>query len=134
MQRPTGVVVLAVLYWLSAACLIVVGCALAIGLAAFSHLAAGVPGVFAGVGMIGGIVLIGGGAMSGFLGYSLYQLQEWARVTTIVLVAIGFAGALFGFFHPIGIGRISSLVRMAIDAFIIWYLVQPTIVGIFRRA
>jgi hypothetical protein len=134
MQRPTGVVVLAVLYWLTAVGLIFLGCALAVGLTAASHLATGVPAALAGVGMIGGIVLLGFGAITGFVGYGLFQLQEWARVTTIVFAALGFAVAIFGFFHPIGIARISSLVRMAVDAFIIWYLVQPTIVGIFRRA
>jgi hypothetical protein len=134
MQRPTGVVVLAVLYWLTAVGLIFVGCALAVGLTAVSHLATGGPAALAGVGMIGGIVLLGFGAITGFIGYGLFQLQEWARVTTIVFAALGFAAAIFGFFHPIGIARISSLVRMAVDAFIIWYLVQPTIVGIFRRA
>jgi hypothetical protein len=134
MQRPAGVVVLAILYWVAAFFLILVGCALAIGLSIFGGMMSGMPTVLAGVGVIGGIVLLGLGGASAAVGYGLFQMQEWARITTIVITAIGFAGALFGFVHPIGIGRISSLVRMGIDAFIIWYLVQPQTAMVFRRA
>jgi uncharacterized membrane protein (DUF2068 family) len=134
MERPTGVVILAVLYWLAAFCLVMFGFALAVGLTIFSGMMAGVPTVLAGVGMIGGIVVLGFGAASAFIGYGLFQLQEWARVTSIVIAAIGLLGALYGFFHPVGFARLSALVRMAFDAFIIWYLVQPQIVGSFRRA
>jgi hypothetical protein len=134
MQRPIGIVVLAVLYWLAAFCLVMVGFALAVGLTIFSGMRTGMPTFLPGIGMIGGIVALGFGAASAFIGYGLFELQEWARVTSIVLAAIGFLGALFGFFHPIGVARFSSLVRMALDAFIIWYLVQPQIVGVFRRA
>jgi hypothetical protein len=107
---------------------------MAIGFTAFSGMMAGMSSVLAGFGAIGGIVFLGFGAVIALIGYSLYQLQEWARVATIVLVALSFAGAIFGVIHPIGIGRISSLVRMGIDAYIIWYLVQPQIVACFRRA
>jgi hypothetical protein len=134
MQRPTGVVILAALYWLAAFCLIMIGFALAVGLTIFSGMRTGMPTFLAGIGMIGGIVLAGFGAASAFIGYGLFQLQEWARITSIVIAAIGFMGALFGFFHPVGFARLSALVRMAVDAFIIWYLVQPAIVGVFRRA
>jgi hypothetical protein len=133
-QRPAGVVVIAILYWLSAFCLLLLGAIMAIGFTAFSGMMAGMSSLLAGFGAIGGIFLLGFGAVIAFIGYSLFQLQEWARITTIVLVAISFAGAIFGILHPIGIGRISSIVRMAIDAYIIWYLVQPQIVGCFRRA
>ena len=134
MQRPTGVVIIAVLYWLSAFCLILFGAVMAIGFTAFSAMMAGLPSFLGGLGVIGGIFLLGFGAAMALIGYCLFQLQEWARVTTIVLVALSFAGAIFGIVHPIGIGRISSVIRMAIDGFIIWYLVQPQVALAFRRA
>jgi hypothetical protein len=133
-QRPTGVVVIAVLYWLSAFCLILLGAGMVIGFGVFAEMMARMQPWMAGLGAIAGIVMLGFGAAMCAIGYGLFQLQEWARVTTIVLVAISFAGAIFGILHPIGMGRISSVIRMAIDGFIIWYLVQPQVVGCFRRA
>jgi hypothetical protein len=133
-QRPPGVVVVAVLYWLSAFVLIVLGCIMAIGFTAFGGMATGMVSMFAGFGVIGGILLLGFGTVMALIGYSLFQLQEWARITTIVLVALSFAGAVFGLLHPIGVGVLASLVRMAIDAVIIWYLVQPQVSAAFRRA
>jgi hypothetical protein len=133
-QRPTGVIILAVLYWLSAFCLLLIGAVMAVGFTAFSGMAAGMASLFVGFGVIGGIVLLGLGAAMALVGYGLFQLQEWARITTIVLFAIGFAGGLFGLIHPIGFGRISASIRMALDGLILWYLVQPQIGRVFRRA
>jgi hypothetical protein len=107
---------------------------MAIGFGVFAEMMARMQPWMAGLGTIAGIVMLGLGAALALIGYNLFQLQEWARVTTIVLVALSFAGAIFGLLHPIGIGRISSVIRMAIDGFIIWYLVQPQVVGCFRRA
>jgi uncharacterized membrane protein (DUF2068 family) len=134
MQRPTGVVIISVFYWLSAFCLILLGGIMAIGFTAFSARMAGMSSLLAGFGVIGGIVLLGLGLACAVIGYCLFQLQEWARVTTIIFVAISFAGAIYGIMHPIGIGRVSSVFRMAFDVVIIWYLVQPQVIGSFRRA
>ncbi len=134
MERPTGVVVISVLYWLSAFTLVVMGCIMAVGFTAFGSVASGMMSMFAGFGVIGGIVLIGFGAVLAFLGYSLFQLNEWARITTIVLVALGFVAAVLSFFGFGGYARISSLFRMAIDAVVIWYLIQPQVSGVFQRS
>jgi hypothetical protein len=134
MQRPTGVVVIAVLYWLSAFMLLILGAVMAIGFTAFGGMMTGMNSLLAGFGVIGGIVLLGIGAAMAFVGYSLFQLQEWARIVTIVLVGLGFVMGIFGIIHPIGVGRFSSIIRMAIDGFIIWYLVQPQVSVAFRRA
>ncbi len=134
MQRPAGVVVIAVLYWLSAFTLLVMGVIMAVGFTAFGSVATGMMSMFAGFGVIGGIVLLGFGVVLAFIGYSVFQLQEWARITTIVLVALGFAAAVLAFFSFGGGARISSLFRMAIDAVIIWYLMQPQVSGVFRRS
>lgn len=134
MQRPGGVIAIAILYWLSAFTLLLVGIIMAVGFTAFGSVAQGMMGLFAGFGVIGGIVLLGLGAVLAFLGYSVFQLQEWARITTIVLVALGFGAAVLSFFNFGGGARISSLFRMAIDAVIIWYLVQPQVSAAFRRS
>lgn len=105
-----------------------------VGFTAFGSMAQGMMGLFAGFGVIGGIVLLGFGAVLAFLGYSVFQLQEWARITTIVLVALGFGAAVLSFFNLGSGARISSLFRMAIDAVIIWYLVQPQVSATFRRS
>ena len=106
---------------------------MAVGFTAFGSAVQGMMGLFAGFGVIGGIVLLGLGTVIAFIGYSLFQMQEWARVTTIVLVALGFAAATFALFGFHGGARISAMFRMAIDAVIIWYLVQPQVSGAFRR-
>ena len=134
MQRPAGVVVIAVLYWLSAFTLLLMGIVMAVGFTAFGSMATGMMSMFAGFGVIGGIVLLGLGAVIAFIGYSLFQLQEWARVTTIVLVALGFVAATVALIGFYGGARISALFRMAVDAVIIWYLVQPQVSGAFRRS
>ena len=134
MQRPTGVVVIAILYWLSACTSLLMGIVMAVGFTAFGSVATGMMSMFAGFGVIGGIVLLGFGAVLAFLGYSLFQLNEWARVTTIVLVALGFIAAVSALISFGGGARISALFRMAIDAVIIWYLVQPQVSGAFRRS
>lgn len=134
MQRPAGVVVIAVLYWLSAFTLLLMGIVMAVGFTAFGSMATGMMSMFAGFGVIGGIVLLGLGAVIAFIGYSLFQLQEWARVTTIVLVALGFVAATVALIGFHGGARISALFRMAVDAVIIWYLIQPQVSGAFRRS
>ena len=134
MPRPTGVTVISILYWISACFLVLMGIIMAVGFTAFGGMMSGMNSLLAGFGVIGGIVLLGIGAALAFIGYSLFQLQEWSRIVTIVLVGLGFMMGVFGIMHPIGVGRVSSIIRMAIDGFIIWYLVQPQVSVAFRRA
>jgi hypothetical protein len=134
MQRPAGVIILAVLYWLSAFGLFVGGIILAVGFTAFGTMSTGMMSAFAGLGVIGGVLLIGFGAVAAFIGYGLIQLQEWARITTLVLVGIGLLMGFIGLVSPFGFGRLSSIVRIAIDGFILWYLLQPQVRASFRRA
>jgi hypothetical protein len=134
MRRPVGVLILAILYWVGACGLLLGGIALAVGLSVAGRMATGMPSPLAGVGVIGGIVMMGLGAVMAFVGYGMFQMFEWARITTIVLAGLGLVAAVFGFIHPFAVSRFSLIVRIAIDGFIIWYLVQPGIVAMFRRA
>ncbi|HWR14399.1 MAG TPA: hypothetical protein VN577_06200 [Terriglobales bacterium] len=132
MNRPPGVVVIAVLYWIGAFFLLFVGGVLLIGFTAFGAMAQGMQTIVAGLGSIGGILLLGFGAILAFIGYSLFQLKEWARITAIVFSGIAILAAVLSFISPIGMGMISRVFRLAVNAVIVWYLVQPQIKAAFR--
>ena len=135
MQKPPGIVILAVLCWISAAFLLLPAMALFFG---FSFLAAlvgqqfGPLAAFAGVAAGAFFVIMA--LVTAVVGWGLWTLQEWARILTIALQAIGLVlGILtiFGWIHPFGI--FFRLVRIAIHGVIIWYLMQPDVVAAFHQ-
>jgi uncharacterized membrane protein (DUF2068 family) len=135
MQKPTGVVILAILCWASAALLLLPSLALFFGssfIAAIVGRQFGPIAAFAGV--AAGAFLLVMGVITAVIGWGLWTLQEWARILTIIFQGIGLALSvltLFGWFHPFGI--FFRLVRISIHGLIIWYLVQPEVVAAFRR-
>lgn len=137
MQKPTGVVILAILSWIFAAFLLIPALALLLGssfIAAMIGNQFGPIAAFAGV--IGGAIFLFIALVTAVIAWGLWTLQEWARILTIILQGIGLAVsilALFAlaFFHPIGM--IFRLVRITIHGLIIWYLMQPEVVAAFKR-
>jgi uncharacterized membrane protein (DUF2068 family) len=130
-QKPGGVVVLAVFYFLGAAFLLC-GTLLAVGIsvAGLSLRHAGPMMLLAGVGVVGGTVLAIFAALAVLIGWGLWTLRNWARVVAIVLAAGGILVALPGLFamgvmHWGMMGWGGSLFRLAINGLIIWYLLQP---------
>jgi hypothetical protein len=133
MNRPTGVTVIAVLYFLGAAFCVCLAIVFAVGgglATAFLPPDTQIPrGVAAAAGALGAIVFFIGGAIAVVIAMGLLNLKEWARIVAIVFACLGLLGAAFALirFHPFG------LIRAAINGWILWYLLQPQVVATFRR-
>jgi len=132
MNRPQGVTVIAVLYFLGAAFFGCLGLAFLLGggmmataIARHTGISAAVIG---GLGIVGFVVMLCLAAVDVLVGWGLLNLKEWARIVALVFAALGL---LFGFF---GLFRFNffSLIRLAIHGWMIWYLVQPHVVAAFR--
>jgi hypothetical protein len=143
MGRPVGVTILAILDFLGALACIGLGILMfvggGLGALAGSQATDGSGGVGAIVGALGaaaGVVFLICGAISFLLGWGLWKLKNWARIVTIVFMALGIAGALFGlvgiFAHFTVFGLIWTVFWLAIYALIIWYLVKPEVKAAFQ--
>jgi len=108
--RPSGVTILAVLYWLSAIVAILGGLVYVAGMAYLLPLA------FLALFWIVGGALIVIGILDIVIGWGLWSLRKWARTAAIVLAVVG----LISF----PIGTIISII-------ILWYLFKPEIKACF---
>ncbi len=137
MPRPTGVSVLAILYWISAFFLAIAGIIIAAGagMAAVFTSSAWMP-MMAGLGAAGAVIFLICAALVAFIGYGLWTMREWARIVTIVLAALSLLGQLAGFFMmgPLMLFFFYRLLRIVIAALIIWYLMQSQIRAAFVRS
>lgn len=124
---------LAVLYWIGAFGLLLVGVFLAVGSSVMGAVWRDMGPLVASMGAIGGIIFIGFGVLLGFLGYGLFQLQEWARVTAMVFAGIGLLITLLSFFTPLEVSIIGRVLRIGVNGLILWYLNQPDVKGVFGR-
>ncbi len=141
-MRPTGITLIALYHFLSAAFLVCVAFALAIGGSVLGAMfAAGKSIPFGGmsffVGVVGAAFILGFAVVAALAGYGVWTLREWGRILCILLAGITvllslpgllFMGLHFGFF--LGGYR---LIKLAINVAIIWYLLQPQIISLFRR-
>ena len=148
-MRPTGVALIAVYHFLTAAGLLLVACAIVVGgsvLGAFfgRNLDIHVGGASLGflIGVIGAAVFFGFAAIAAIAGYGMWTMREWGRILNIVLATISLLAALPGFLFMMAPTHVAfggfffggfGLIRIAISALIIWYLVQPHVVALFRR-
>lgn len=142
-QRPTGVTIIAVLMLLGGMSLIASG----IGVLALPiPVVDPVMQVLARNFIVVGISTVLLGAAELVIGWGLYSLRNWARIATIVLLAIGTATnlvagiALIAGFELGGI-RISMpgpgmafALTATIQGLVIWYLTKPDIVSQFGAA
>lgn len=140
MQRPTGVTVISLLYFLVTLVLALCGVVFmgligTAGLGARAH-EMGPLGVLAGLGVVAGVVCLVLAVLIGFVGWGLWTLKGWARVVAIIFSGLGLLGGVAGFlgaillrshlFPAVGvIGAGFALLRIAINALILWYLLQP---------
>lgn len=147
MNRPTGVTILAVLDFIGAGFGVlgalmgfVGGAFLATFLsrmAARSGGAAAGAGFGAALGIAFGIVFLFCAAMAAVIGYGLWSLKEWGRILQIVFAGIGallqvlgVLGALVRFHMG---ALLWNLIWLGINAWIIFYLVQPQIKAAFAQ-
>ncbi|HZR28949.1 MAG TPA: hypothetical protein VFA71_09220 [Terriglobales bacterium] len=144
MDRPVGVTVIAILQFLGAAFLILAGIGFILGggiigslLSQNSQLSgAGLTGIMAGLGAVFAVVLFVFAAIAAILGWGMWQLKNWARIVTLVLAGIGIVfgglGLLFSLLHFHVITIVFIGIRLAINALIIWYLLQPDVKAAFE--
>jgi hypothetical protein len=144
MGRPTGVTVIAVLYFLGAALLVLGGIGMMVGGGFIATLisqsgqqgsGAGA-GIFGALGAVAGIFFLVFAAIDFLVGWGLIKLKGWARIIAIVFAVLGALGSLFGllgiFSHFAAFILLWTVVRLAIFGWMIWYLVQPNVSAAFQ--
>jgi hypothetical protein len=142
MQKPVGVIVIAVLDFIGTA---ILGCVGLLAFVAMGFLASRIseatngqlpPAVIAGLGIFLGLFCLFFAAVAGALGYGMLSLKEWARIVQMVFAGIGIAFGLLGLlgamlhFHVFGLIIVG--IRLAINGAIIWYLLQPHVKAAFQ--
>ena len=144
MGRPVGVTILAILNFIGAAFCLLGGIGMILGggfiatmLSQQGQGSAGAAGVLAGLGAAAGVFIIIIGGVSALVGFGLWKLKEWARVVSIVLYGISAALQLLGLLgslaHFNAFALIWSVFWVAVDAFVIWYLLKPEVKAAFRQ-
>ena len=140
MQRPTGVTFSRFFGFIGAGFL-VIGALLAFASGSLiaqvlkntpglGNLAGGLVAVF-------GVVALMFAVLYAVTGYGLWALKNWGRILAVVLTAIGLLLTLIGLaavFSNFGMSvLIWQIVKIAICAWIIWYLLQPTVKQAFGQ-
>jgi hypothetical protein len=135
MQRPTGVTILAVLYFLGAAFMGLAGLGFLVGGSAIAAAAAKSAGPGAALFAAGGAI-IGGfflaiALLDLALGVGFIKLQNWARVIAIVLTGIGLLFGLFGLMsvmtHMLVFQMVFQLLVVGLEIWIVAYLSKPDV-------
>ena len=142
-MRPTGIVLIAIYHFISAAFLVMLAITLAVGGSLLGAMFSGFRGSMIGgmglglfVGVIGGAFTLVFAIVAALAGYGVWNFREWGRILCIVLAVISIllslpglllAGLHFGLFF--GGYR---LLRTAVNVVIICYLVQPQIRAYFQ--
>jgi uncharacterized membrane protein (DUF2068 family) len=136
-MRPLGVTVIAILTWLRGALFAFIGLAiLGIG-----HLSARLMGAVASdawaqslvlrLGKVLGVCVLAVAAVYIIVGLGLWGLRNWARIVTLIFVALWFLLGLSGLMlHP----GSWHLIRSAIDLVIFVYLMMPDVKRLFVPA
>jgi hypothetical protein len=143
MGRPTGVTILAILNFIGAAFCLLGGIGMILGggfiatmLSQQGQGNAGAAGILAGLGAAAGVVIIICGGISALIGFGLWKLKGWARIVSIVLYGISAALQLLGLLgslaHFNAFAVIWSVFWIAVDAFVIWYLLKPEVKAAFQ--
>lgn len=147
MNRPTGVTVIAVLNFIGAGICILAaigmfvgGAFLATALASMAGRSGGGAagaGVGVAIGAIAGVFCLFMALVAGVVGFGLWGLKEWGRILQIIFSAIGALLQAFGLlgslvrFHFGGV--LWNLMWLGVDAWIIFYLIQPQIKAAFAQ-
>jgi hypothetical protein len=144
MVRPVGVTILAILNFIGAAFCLLGGIGMILGggfiatiLSQQGRGSAGAAGALAGLGAVAGVFIIIVGGVSALLGFGLWKLKEWARIVSIVLYGISGALQLLALLGSLAhfnlFAFVWSIFWVAVDAFIIWYLLKPEVKAAFQR-
>lgn len=140
-QKPTGVTVIAVLFFIAG------------GLGVLSSIMVLTSRTLSFLGTLASVivtyqVLIGlgqfiFGALAIVVGWGLLTLQSWARITGLILIGLSAIGSLFagvgllmgvnldGFTLNLPGPGVANLILAGIDAWFIWYLLKPDVEAAF---
>ena len=143
MGRPVGVTILAILNFIGAAFCLLGGIAMILGggfiatmLSQQGQGSAGAAGILAGLGAAAGVFIIIMGGVSALVGFGMWKLKGWARIVSIVLFAISAVMQLLGLLGSLAhfnvFAVVWSLFWVAVDAFVIWYLLKPEVKAAFQ--
>jgi hypothetical protein len=144
MGRPVGVTIIAVLWFVGAVLCVVGGIGMMVGGGFMATLinqqggqgAGAGAGVFAGLGAAVGVIFLVFAAIGFLLGWGLLKLKNWARLVTIILMAISIAFGLLGLVGTLThfnlFAFVWSVCWLAIYALIIWYLLKPEVKAAFQ--
>ncbi len=139
MKRPAGVTLIAILGFAGAAALALAGLQLCLGASMPWRMSRGPAGVMAGGnGMRAGVGLLAVAAVLIIASAGLLFLQNWARLLTVAVTAIGLILSALGLFDALEHMRmifffgvlVRHVVVVAIDVGILVYLFHPDV----RRA
>ncbi len=132
MERPTGVTILAVLYFIGTAFLAICGLLFIVGGSMLSSLAqSGGPGsaLFAAGGAVVGAFFLVLALLELAIGVGFIKLQNWARVVAIVFTGIAVLFGALGMFsmlaHVMVFALTIRLITLAIQIWILVYLFKP---------
>jgi hypothetical protein len=133
MERPAGVTILAVVAFILGGFSALGGLGIMLGGAALSHMAnSGGLGMLAGVGgAVLGAIFLGVAVIYIVDAVGLLKVANWARILTVVLVALHLLRSAFGLLravahvHPIGL--FFTLIFAAVDVWILVYLFKPEV-------
>lgn len=132
MERPTGVTILAVLYFIGTAFLAICGLLFIVGGSMLSGLAqSGGPGsaIFAAGGAVVGAFFLVLALLELAIGIGFIKLQNWARVVAIVFTGIAVLFGLLGMFsmlaHVMVLALMIRVLTLAIQIWILVYLFKP---------
>lgn len=144
MGRPTGVTILAILNFIGAGFCLLGGIGLMLGGGVVATMlnqqgangAGGGAGIIAALGAFAGVCIIIVGGISMLVGFGLWKLKEWARIVSIILTAIGAVLNLPALLTSVTHFNLGSLIWtlfwLAIDVWIIMYLLKPHVKAAFQ--
>ena len=120
--RPTGITILSVLAGLSGISWLLVGFA-AMGLGAL---------VAGGLGAIFGLALLAFAGLNLALAWGFWTMKPWGWPLGVAVAGAGIVVAILWFIIA-STGIVSTIISIAIDGGILYYLNQPTIKALFGR-
>ncbi len=120
---PTGVKVIAVLYYIGAALGVILGLVFLAGAGVMGSFLKQIPvigALGAGLFAVGAIVLIAFAVLGFFVGKGLWHARPWARIVAIVLAALGVLTALFSMFGGnIGSNIVNFIIELVIGGYLL---------------
>jgi len=139
-MRPTGIVLIAIYHFLAAAFLVFLAIALGVGGSVLAAMFGAGHGALPGgmgflVGVLGSTFSLVFACVAALAGYGVWTLREWGRILCIVLAVISILFSLPGLLLGLHFGFFLGgyrIIKIAIQVLIVWYLLQPQIVALFR--